>query len=126
VKDLKEITKRFLKEMQREYGYTLPPGFVEVEVVNVGITALGKVRKPELAKVSKKGTLKEALKEKRQVYFHEAGGFTETAIYERSKLPSNTSFDGPAIVEQPDTTTVMPPASVGVIDDYGNLVIRIK
>jgi N-methylhydantoinase A/oxoprolinase/acetone carboxylase beta subunit len=79
-----------------------------------------------LAKITKKSTLREALKEKRQVYFHEAGGFTEATIYDRSKLPGNTTFDGPAVVEQPDTTTVMPPGSTGVVDDYGNLVIRIK
>ena len=126
VKDLKAITDSFLKEMKREYGYILPTGYVEVELVSLGVTAIGAVRKPELAKITKKSTLREALKEKRQVYFHEAGGFTEATIYDRSKLPGNTTFDGPAVVEQPDTTTVMPPGSTGVVDDYGNLVIRIK
>jgi len=36
------------------------------------------------------------------------------------------AFDGPAIVEQPDTTTVMPPGTLCTSDKYGNLIIRVE
>jgi N-methylhydantoinase A len=45
-------------------------------------------------------------------------------VYERSRLPAGEPIAGPAIVEQADTTTVVPPGWAAVGDPAGNLVIR--
>ena len=66
------------------------------------------------------------MKIKRPVYFKEAGGFTETPIYERDRLPSGAVIEGPCVIEQPDTTTVIPPGTTASVDDYSNLIVRIK
>ncbi len=50
----------------------------------------------------------------------------ETAIYERELIPNGARFNGPAIVEQPDTTTVLPPRTKARADEYGNLIIKVE
>lgn len=121
------VMQGFLEAMQARYGYTLPPGYAELEIVNLRIVAWGKIAKPELPLIVADGdSAKAAQTGVRPVYFEETKGFTPTAIYRRSELRAGTSFDGPAIVEQQDTTTVIPPRSQCTVDPYGNLIIRVN
>ena len=52
------------------------------------------------------------------------GAFVPTAIYDRARLPVGATVSGPAIVEQPDTTTVIPPGHAALVDPSGNLRLR--
>lgn len=124
IRDLKDITQRFVAAMQAAYGYSLPLGYVPVELVNLRIVAMGIIPKPDLPKVDRKGALKEAEKPGRKVWYRDIG-FVETQIYERDRLPAGAVFEGPAIIEQPDTTTVVPPRTHLRVDDYGNLIIKV-
>jgi N-methylhydantoinase A/oxoprolinase/acetone carboxylase beta subunit len=47
-----------------------------------------------------------------------------TAIFDRARLPAGARVVGPAIVEQPDTTTVIPPGHAAAVEASGNLRIR--
>ncbi len=125
IEDLDEITDRFTHDMRAAYGYDLPPGYSPVEVVNLRVIAYGEIVKPNLSKLNGNGSLEEARKPTRSVWFKDAG-FIETAIYERGRLPAGAVFDGPAIIEQADSTTVMPPGTHCTVDDYGNLVIKVE
>jgi N-methylhydantoinase A len=111
--------------MQAAYGYTLPPGYAPVEIVNLRVIAVGLIPKPNLQEVKRTTSLAQAHKGRRNVWFR-GSGFVEAAIYERDKLPVGAAFEGPAIVEQPDTTTVMPPGTLCTPDKYGNLVIKVE
>jgi N-methylhydantoinase A len=62
-------------------------------------------------------------KERRQVYFAEAGGYVDCPIYDRYALPAEAAFSGPAVVEEFDSTTVVHPGFRLAVDDVGNLVI---
>src|SRR5581483_5129455 len=124
VTDITKITADFMAAMQSAYGYTLPPGYAPVEIVNLRVIARGDIPKPALPRIKRETTLARALKGRRKVWFRNAG-FLETAIYDRSLLPVATKFSGPAVVEQPDTTTVMPPGTECTLDDFGNLIIAI-
>ncbi|HEY4737914.1 MAG TPA: hydantoinase/oxoprolinase family protein, partial [Xanthobacteraceae bacterium] len=124
IKDLAKITDDFMAAMRAAYGYTLPPGYAPVELVNLRVIAKGNIPKPSLAEINGKRSLDQARKGRRKVWFRNAG-FVESAIYERSQLPVGVSFDGPAIIEQPDTTTVMPPDTHCESDKFGNLVITV-
>jgi N-methylhydantoinase A len=66
-----------------------------------------------------------ALKGARRVFFT-ADQATDTAIYDRDKLGVGTSFSGPAIVEQFDATTVVPPDWRAAVDAFGNLILDRK
>ena len=64
-----------------------------------------------------------AVKGTRRVFF-DAAKETETAIYDRDKLVVGVTFTGPAIVEQFDATTVVPPGWHASVDRYGNLILE--
>jgi N-methylhydantoinase A len=64
-----------------------------------------------------------ALLGKRRAYFTECPDGVETPIYARHSLSPGDSFDGPAIVQEPDATVVIPPEHRLSVDSFGNLVI---
>jgi len=125
IRNLKVITENFIHAMQKKFGYTLPPGYVETELVNLRVIATGLIPKPELSKIVRRGKIKDAMKHPRKVWFKDAG-FVKTDIYERNLLPTGAAFNGPAIVEQQDTTTVIPPRTRCKVDHYGNIVINVE
>jgi N-methylhydantoinase A/oxoprolinase/acetone carboxylase beta subunit len=49
-----------------------------------------------------------------------------TKFYDRTRLMAGNRVDGPAVINQYDTTTVIPPGLAAVIDRFGNIVIRIE
>jgi N-methylhydantoinase A len=49
----------------------------------------------------------------------------ECPVYQRDKLDVGTTFNGPALVDQLDCTTVIPPGQTVRIDDYRNMIISI-
>jgi len=56
----------------------------------------------------------------------QAGDFVDTPVYGRDKLEPGNRFAGPAIVEQMDTTTVVPPGMTARIDTYLNLIMEVS
>jgi N-methylhydantoinase A len=64
----------------------------------------------------------DAVKGRRTVYFEAETG-TETTLYERDRLPVGAMLDGPAIVEQFDSTTVVPAGWKAAVDGFGNLIL---
>jgi N-methylhydantoinase A len=66
-----------------------------------------------------------ALKGTRQAYFEDADAYRETPIYDRNLLTAGMPIEGPAIVEQHDTTTVVYPGDVAIVDNAGNLLITV-
>jgi N-methylhydantoinase A len=69
-------------------------------------------------------SLAEALVERRPVWFEQ--GWQDTPVYRREKLPHDLALDGPAIVEQLDTTIVVEPRNRARLDAVGNLVVSIE
>ncbi|MFZ9948560.1 MAG: hypothetical protein ACO3FX_02985 [Gemmobacter sp.] len=59
----------------------------------------------------------------RPVWF--AGGWAETPVYWRDHLPDAARIEGPAIIEQMDTTILIEPGDVATGDGRGNLIIAV-
>ncbi len=59
----------------------------------------------------------------RAVWFE--GGFRDTPIYQREKLPQAARFTGPAVIEQLDCTTVIDPGNRVELDALGNLLVTV-
>jgi N-methylhydantoinase A len=59
----------------------------------------------------------------RPVWFE--GGFRDTPIYQREKLPRDATFTGPAVIEQLDCTTVIDPGNRVELDALGNLLVTV-
>ena len=66
-----------------------------------------------------------AIKVERQVFF-DAKTPSETTIYDRDKLDVGAAFAGPAIVEQFDATTVVPPGWHARVNRHSNLILERK
>jgi N-methylhydantoinase A len=99
---------------------------VDVELVNARLTATAPTPTGRLRRHTERGTAKAAQTGVRPVYFGEARGWVRTAIYDRGRLRSGARLEGPAIVEQADSTTVLPPGVVASVDPYLNLIVDLK
>ncbi|MFQ5942870.1 MAG: hydantoinase/oxoprolinase family protein [Anaerolineales bacterium] len=120
-KALPGINDRFHTLHEQTYTFRLD---TPVELVNYHITALGRVEKPEFRKLDGRGgNLDEARKATRRVNFDELG-FHEADIYERDSLPVGEPVTGPAVIEEPASTTVLFPDQQLTRDQYGFLHIE--
>jgi N-methylhydantoinase A len=106
---------------QQVYGYNRPTH--PVEFVNLRSVHSAPLPHPQLAVQTPHGSLEAACKGTREAYFDEYRAYCDTPVYQRALLPLGVQFDGPAIVEQPDTTTVVYPGFTCRVDDAGNLLL---
>ena len=105
------------------YGYANPAE--PVEVVTWKLSAVGGSPRIALAKAAA-STAAARRKATRRAYFPEARGYTDTAVYDRYGLAAGTSLTGPAIVEERESTTVLPPGVTATVDEYANLIAETR
>lgn len=122
--DVQETIHRFHELHQRIYEYSSEDE--AVEFINVRVTAIGRVPEVQLAGGSSgDGDASQAERERRPVYFADAG-YVECPIYDRATLRPGNVIDGPCLVEEIASTTVLTPNARGEIDRYGNIVIDVQ
>lgn len=122
LQSLDEVLEFFHNEHQREFAFSNQEQLVEI--YGLRVTAIGTVPKPEITKYEPAGNLEDALKDVRDVYFD--GETISTNVYDREKIPVLSEIHGPAIVDQLDTTTVIPPDFTAKVDVYRNLIITVS
>jgi len=88
------------------------------------IAGFGSVDRPPLPSVVGGNDLASAVRDTRQVIFN--GLSKETNVYWRKDLPLNTIFQSPAIIEEPGSTTVVPPGFDISMDPTGSLILDRK
>ena len=119
--DAEQLTRAFVAQYKAEFGNVLEN--IPVVVVNLRTRVVGtRGGLARRAAASTSGAAPRPIK-RRPVYF---GGWHDAAIYAREDLLPGMSFDGPAIVEQNDTTTVVEPGMVTRVDAFGNLLVEVK
>jgi len=116
-------TARFHAEHEREYAYRRDG--VPVEIYQLQLTAVGVTPKPQFARHAGNGAPVPKAAATRPVYFEEAGGFVETPIYVRDRLPAGTRLTGPAVVDQLDSTTLIPPGVAAEVDEWLNIRMHV-
>ncbi|MBB5222785.1 N-methylhydantoinase A [Amaricoccus macauensis] len=98
-----------------------------VQIVTLRVEAAGLVSKAEFNRLPDAGADASAARiGAREVWMPEVGGFTECVVYSRDGLKPGNRIDGPAIVEQMDTTTVILPDMQATVDPYLNLVLEAR
>jgi len=123
--DLAEVRKQFDTAHDRAYGH----GYANepTEMVNLRLTAIGAIRKPRLREVAAmQDKVEAARKAVRPVYFEELKGFVQTPVYDRGLLRAGHRFEGPAIVEEMDSSTLIEPGYEVEVNPYGNLLITAR
>ena len=112
----------FFSEHQRSYGYHNDGD--EIEIVNVRLTGIGR-RRIEFAGHETKKEAKEPEPVSRQLVWFSGNGPEETGIYLRAGLAPGQGIDGPAIIRQLDSTTVLAPGDRALVDRRLNLDIAV-
>jgi N-methylhydantoinase A/oxoprolinase/acetone carboxylase beta subunit len=97
-----------------------------LEITTCRLTASGPRPRVSLAESSLATTSAQtAIKGERPAYFAELGGFVKTPVYDRYRLQAGMVVEGPAIVEEQDSTALIGPGARAEIDRYANLVVSL-
>jgi len=120
---LNALVSTFHAEHRRLYTYDLPNA--PIELVTLRVTAIGALPKraapPSLSSAGGKGRAVRG--SSRPVYFR-GRGFIDTPAFARDDLTPGTTFDGPAIIEQSDSTPLVAPGFRARVDEAHNLVLE--
>jgi N-methylhydantoinase A len=126
-KRITEIQIAFEKKYKELYGIGAGYTKAGIEISEIRVDAVGKVAKPRLsAKRKTGGNPRAALKGKRRVFFaRPQRKFIDTPVYDYERLGVGVTIKGPAIIELPFTTTLVPPDHKVAVDPYMNLVMEV-
>lgn len=114
---VQDVIDRFHSKHEQLYGYSSPDEPVEIVTLRVN----GFVPTPDVKEAIEQ-TGESSHQSERTAYFEEYGEVS-TKIYNRERLPPGESLEGPAILEEAGSTTVVPPNTDAKISDSGNLII---
>jgi N-methylhydantoinase A len=117
--DIQNISLTFHAAHRRTHGHAMEGD--PIEMVNYRVSAVGK--SPDLKLKLNNSVGRNALKGRRDVVFRE--GIIDCPIFERHALTPGFQIDGPAIVEQIDSTTIICPQQSGRVDINANLIITL-
>ena len=120
---LGDLEERFNQLHEQLYGFRMPD--TRCEIVNLRAVGSGSVPKPELPTGSKGGAdPSAALVEEHDIVVE--GNKVSATIYDRAKLQPGAEFDGPAIVTEFDSTTLVLPGYSARVDENYNILIDPK
>jgi N-methylhydantoinase A len=118
------LVSAFHRRHKDFYGYEMREQ--PVEIVNLRLVVTGARRKlPHDRLKLARGRVVAAVIAHRKVWFGEKG-YVSTPVYDRDRLPAESRLSGPAIIEQMDTTTVVPPGARLRHDSAGYLHIELQ
>ncbi|MBX9845505.1 MAG: hydantoinase/oxoprolinase family protein [Xanthobacteraceae bacterium] len=120
-KFLSNLIDAFNAAHKRTFGYDYA-GRQKIEVVNFCVSGFGLIERPEIPKLAKRDGATPARKSVRPVYFD--GAFRDTPVYDRAALLPGFRLDGPAVVEEFGSTTVVFPGQYLEVDPHGVLIVR--
>jgi len=104
----------------RTFGYNYA-GRQKIELVNLCVSGFGVIERPQMPKLARRAGKPEP-KDHRAVYL--GGAYVHTPVFDRAALPAGGRVNGPAIVEEFGSTTVIFPGQTVEVDPHGILVIR--
>ncbi|TMJ94633.1 MAG: hydantoinase/oxoprolinase family protein, partial [Actinobacteria bacterium] len=121
--DLDEAVDRFHAEHERAYNYRRDDA--PVEIYRLSVRAAGVTPKPQLKRHESTGERGEP-KGSRPVHFDASADAVDTPCVVRSELAAGTELEGPAIIDQLDSTTVVPPGWQAEVDEWLNIRMKRK
>ena len=119
--DTARLEQAFNDTYRETFGNTLVG--IAVVVVILRTIAIGKRTSAQLPHSEVRDSAAPKAHSRRPVHFN---AWFDTPVYLRGDLAPGMSFDGPAIIEQSDTTTVVEPSMTVAVDSKGNLLVKVK
>jgi len=117
-----DAVEAFHRDHEREYAFRRDDAAIDLFRLN--LTAIGITQKAELQRHEKTGGAP-AASTTRAVAFDGFDAPVETPIYQHEELSAGSTFSGPAIIEQLDSTTVVPPDVRAEVDEWLNIRIYV-
>jgi N-methylhydantoinase A len=121
-RQLAETEKNFHRIHQELYKHVAEAE--PTELVSLRVRVVGKQEKPPLRAI--RGGKVKPQSVRRNVYFEDVDAFVECDSYMRDELPVGFSFNGPAIIFQSDSTSLIYTSQSASVDGYGNIIIKEK
>lgn len=119
---LSGLVEQFHQEHERSYGYYDKKK--NIQMVNYRVGAVGTIDKPDLSEHPVKENPQVPVPvEVRKVRFEGSPEYLDTNIYQRTQLPCGCTVSGPAIIEQMDSTSIIPPGWQAYNDPFLNLIV---
>lgn len=118
------IKKLFDEMHQQRYGYCSQDE--RAEVVSIRTSVAGEMPRPILAELAQGTTVPESAPSLRPVYFTAVDGWQQARVYQRDGLRCGNVIEGPALVEEYASTTVIFPGDRLTVDRFGNLIIEVE
>ncbi|HSH48395.1 MAG TPA: hydantoinase/oxoprolinase family protein [Halomonas sp.] len=118
---LEEAIESFHQEHERQFSFR--QNALPVEIYQLHLRAVGKTPKPTFARSERVPNAQAEPHAHREVFFDDK--WYETPIYDRESLPVGFEFTGPVIIDQLDSTTVVPPDTAASIDEWKNIRIQL-
>jgi N-methylhydantoinase A len=109
-------------EHERRFSFVLDR---PIEIHGVGVVATAETHRRELKWGAAAETGSASAPGTRQVYWREERAWLDTAVHDRDALRPGSQLTGPVVVEQMDSTTLVPPGMTAVVDPEFNLVISV-
>ena len=120
---LAALADGFAEAHRRMYGFVVEDE--PVQLVTFRAEAVGVVRKARFMPRAERGPdASAAFIGRRDVWLPEAEGFVATPVYDRDKLEPGNRIDGPAIIEQMDSTTLVLPRMMARVEPHLNLILE--
>jgi N-methylhydantoinase A len=119
--DLADLARRFHDAHQRRYGHMARAE--AVEIVNFQVTAIGLIPKPEM-KTFDKARDAATPHATRQAHFN-AGEARDVPVFARSSLQPGMRIEGPAVIEEKTSTSVIYPGQRAEVDAYLNIEVAL-
>jgi len=125
--NIDSMVEKFHPEHNRLYGYSLEKEETPVELINMRLTMIGRTEKPRFMEEKYNGEDPySALKGRREVYVPGIKQYREVNVYDGFKLRYGNIVNGPAIIEQVNTTTFVTPEYQVASDRYGSYTMYLK
>ncbi|MCC0013721.1 MAG: hydantoinase/oxoprolinase family protein [Rhodobiaceae bacterium] len=118
------LRERFDAAHRQRFGFAVD-GEV-IEIVTLRVQAIGVVQKAELAREDQKATTPPQPTGHRPVWIAEENAFVECLLFNRADLHYGHVIEGPAIIEQMDTTTFVLPGMTAKVDAVRNLILEFQ
>lgn len=123
--DAEFLQQAFERAYDERFRVTLDD--IRANLVNIAVSVIGERARQDvsglLEPAERAATLAAACIGERDVFLD--GLARRTPVYRRERIPLTARLDGPAIVEQMDTTTLIPPGAEAVVDEHANLIIHV-
>jgi len=125
--DIESMARRFHPAHNALYGYSLEDQGTPVELINMRLVCIGKTEKPEFQRQEYSGEdPSRAYKRDRRIYLPLQKTFREVGVFDGPALQFGNRVEGPAIIEQVNTTTFVAPEFNVLTDRYGSFTMYLK